>query len=87
MDSSRESTNFGRYTPATFDFITAPERESLESSIKMLKQMGSGKRWNMEKGFGFIVPDDGGEDIFVHSTNIAKTAEGKRHFAREDSIM
>ena len=25
------------------------------------KQMGSGKRWNMEKGFGFIIPDDGSE--------------------------
>ena len=28
-------------------------------------------RWfNQEQGFGFIIPDDGGKDIYVQSTNI-----------------
>lgn len=38
---------------------------------------GTVKWFNKTKGFGFIVPDDGGNDIFVHITAVEQSGLGE----------
>jgi CspA family cold shock protein len=36
---------------------------------------GTVKRWLIDRGYGFIGPEGGGEDIFVHQSDIEEADE------------
>ena len=60
-----------------------PSRPAAKIGDKMMRQIGTVKFFNEQKGFGFIKPDDGGNDIFVHITALQQSglqnlAEGMR---------
>ena len=51
---------------------------------------GTVKWFSDDKGFGFISPDDGGKDLFVHHTGIAgdgfrSLSEGSKVFYESES--
>ena len=40
---------------------------------------GTVKWFNATKGFGFIQPDDGGADVFVHVSSVERSTLGSLH--------
>lgn len=48
-------------------FSTVPEENTEDGTIRM---GGLVKWYKPDKGFGFIIPDDGQKDVFVHQTRL-----------------
>jgi CspA family cold shock protein len=54
------------------------------SKRKKTMQVGTVKFYNDQKGFGFIAPDNGGPDVFVHATALERA--GMRNLSEGQKV-
>ena len=78
VDSSTAAPS--RHPRASFG--SPSDRRPLEASVQ---EMGTVKWYNVAKGFGFIVMDSGGKDVFVHASALQRAGitdlnQGQRVF-------
>jgi CspA family cold shock protein len=55
----------------------APPNDRVRADAKGISMTnGTVKFYNVQKGFGFIQPDNGGPDVFVHATALERSGVG-----------
>lgn len=63
---------YGQRPPRSFD---GPPRRQVDLSTAV-DTMGTVKWYNPDKGFGFITPQSGGKDVFIHASVLERAGLG-----------
>ena len=80
--TARALTKTRRLNPAGFSCKECQRRSSLLTFILRGSDVPSGtvKSFDAAKGYGFIMPDGGGEDVYVHASVVEKAGLKELHF-------
>jgi CspA family cold shock protein len=65
-------------TVSQFDLPLAFARR-LSRFGRMTMAIGTVKWFNLQKGYGFIQPEDGSQDVFVHVSAVERSGIGNLH--------
>src|SRR5215469_7537554 len=71
-----------RTAPVRCGGVTAPlarERRRIPDLRRTKMTIGTVKWFNSQKGYGFIQPEDGSKDVFVHVSAVERSGMGNLH--------
>jgi CspA family cold shock protein len=74
-----QRANLGPHPNQPFDAWRYALRQLLIPVSRELMAAGTVKWFNAQKGYGFIQPDDGSKDVFVHITAVERAGLGSLH--------